>query len=222
MPKRVKKKIKFKIVPILIFIAVLVVLYFGGTYLINTKIKNIYVIGNNILSDQEIIKLANIEDYPSFYKTFSYTLKKRIKKSELVKNVKIKKRLFNVLKIYIEEYTPVLINDDKTVLENGAAIDKKVANLPILSDLDDKEVYTKLINKLSKLNATERNQISEIIYAPSEYDNTRFLLYMNDGNHIYINISKLDNLNYYSEIYPTLNGKKGTLYLDSGNHFEPF
>ena len=45
---------------------------------------------------------------------------------------------------------------------------------------------------------------------------------MNDGNHIYINISKLDNLNYYSEIYPTLNGKKGTLYLDSGNHFEPF
>ena len=149
-------------------------------------------------------------------------MKKRIKKSELVKDVKIKKRFFNVLKIYIEEYTPVLIKDGKTVLENGVAIDKKVANLPTLSDLEDKGVYTKLIDKLSKLNATEKNQISEIIYTPSEYDNTRFLLYMNDGNHIYINISKLDNLNYYSEIYPTLNGKKGTLYLDSGNHFEPF
>lgn len=222
MPKRVKKKIKFKLIPILIFFIVLIILYFGGSYLINTKIKNIYVIGNDILSDQEVIRLANIEDYPSFYKTFSYTLKKRIKKSELVKDVKIKKKFFNVLKIYIEEYTPVLIKDGKTVLENGVAIDKKVANLPTLSDLEDKGVYTKLIDKLSKLNATEKNQISEIIYTPSEYDNTRFLLYMNDGNHIYINISKLDNLNYYSEIYPTLNGKKGTLYLDSGNHFEPF
>ena len=88
----------------------------------------------------------------------------------------------------------------------------------------DNDYYIKCFNEqvLSKLNATEKNQISEIIYTPSEYDNTRFLLYMNDGNHIYINISKLDNLNYYSEIYPTLNGKKGTLYLDSGNHFEPF
>ena len=68
MPKRVKKKIKFKLIPILIFLIVLIILYFGGSYLINTKIKNIYVIGNDILSDQEVIRLANIEDYPSFYK----------------------------------------------------------------------------------------------------------------------------------------------------------
>ena len=27
---------------------------------------------------------------------------------------------------------------------------------------------------------------------------------------------------YKQEIYPTLNNKKGTLYLDSGNHFELF
>ena len=41
MAKKVKKKIKFKIVPILIFLICLVVLYFGLSYLADTKIKNI-------------------------------------------------------------------------------------------------------------------------------------------------------------------------------------
>ena len=63
---------------------------------------------------------------------------------------------------------------------------------------------------------------TEIIYSKSEYDNTRFLLYMDDGNHVYVNINKFSKLNYYNEIYTTLNNKKGTLYLDSGNHFEVF
>ena len=45
---------------------------------------------------------------------------------------------------------------------------------------------------------------------------------MDDGNHVYININKFEKLNYYSDIYPSLNNKKGTLYLDSGSHFEVF
>ena len=79
MAKKVKKKIKFKIVPILIFLICIVVLYFGLSYLADTKIKNIYVYGNNLLTDQEVIELAKVEDYPSFYKTLSRTIKKNIK-----------------------------------------------------------------------------------------------------------------------------------------------
>jgi hypothetical protein len=43
---------------------------------------------------------------------------------------------------------------------------------------------------------------------------------MNDGNLVYITVSKTDLLNKYLNIVKKLNNKKGILYLDSGNYFE--
>ena len=45
---------------------------------------------------------------------------------------------------------------------------------------------------------------------------------MNDGNHVYITLYKLSSINEYIKILSTLDNKKGTLYLDSGNYFEAF
>lgn len=222
MPKKLKKKIRFKIIPILIFLVICVGLYFAITYLADTKIKNIYIYGNNILTDQQIIELAKIDDYPSFYKTFSRTMKKNIKQNPIIKDVKIKKRFFNVLKIYVTEYKPLFIKDNKLILEEGIISEMVNVKVPVLTNEVNTEVYESLIKELSNIDDLIRSQISEIIYSKSEYDNTRFLLYMDDGNHVYVNINKFSKLNYYNEIYPTLNNKKGTLYLDSGNHFEVF
>ena len=80
MSKKIKKRIKFKLIPIFIFLVVATILYFSIAYLLDTKIKNIYIYDNNILTDQEIIELAGIEDYPSFYKTLSLSIKKKIEK----------------------------------------------------------------------------------------------------------------------------------------------
>lgn len=222
MPKKVKKKVKLKLVPVLFFIVTLVVLYFFFAWVIDTKIKNIIIYNNILLTDQEIIELAGIEDYPSFYKTLNKTIKKNIKRSPLVKEVKVKKKLFNVLELYVEEYKPLFIKDNKLVLENNSKIELMNCKVPILTNIEENEVYKNLINEMLEINESAKSKISQIIYKPSEYDNTRFLLYMDDGNHVYINISKFDNINFYDEIYPTLNNKKGILYLDSGNHFEIF
>ena len=43
---------------------------------------------------------------------------------------------------------------------------------------------------------------------------------MNDGNYVYITIYKTLAINEYNKILPNLEGKKGILYLDSGNYFE--
>ena len=214
MAKKVKKKIKFKIVPILIFLICLVILYFGLSYLADTKIKNIYVYGNDLL--------AKVEDYPSFYKTLSRTIKKNIMTNPIIKEVKVKKSFFNVLNIYITEYKPLFIKGDKLILEGGISTDIVECKVPVLTNEVDGDVYNDLIKEMLKLKSSVRGQISEITYAKSEYDDSRFLLYMDDGNHVYVNIAKFSKLNYYDEIYPTLNNKKGTLYLDSGNHFEVF
>ena len=112
--------------------------------------------------------------------------------------------------------------EDKLVLENTKTIDLVPCKVPILSGNPTIDVEKKLINKILSVNSEIMNHVSQIIYSPSEYDKERFLLYMDDGNHVYINIYKFTKLNYYNEVYPTLEGQKGTLFLDSGNHFEKF
>ena len=37
---------------------------------------------------------------------------------------------------------------------------------------------------------------------------------------VYVTLDKIEVINSYNEIVPTLEGKKGILYLDSGNHFQ--
>lgn len=82
------------------------------------------------------------------------------------------------------------------------------------------DIENKFVSKLKLIDENILKLISEIEYSKSEYDNERFLLTMNDGNQVYITISKLNVLNKYIDIVKKLDNKKGILYLDSGNYFE--
>lgn len=60
--------------------------------------------------------------------------------------------------------------------------------------------------------------ISEIEYSPDvkndiTINDSRFILRMNDGNHIYIDLVNFDNLEKYKLIYSSLE-EKGVLHLD--------
>ena len=59
--KKNKKRNILKILVGLIGLAIIIFL------IINNNIKNIYVKGNKILTDQEIIELAGIENYPKIF-----------------------------------------------------------------------------------------------------------------------------------------------------------
>ena len=63
-------------------------------------------------------------------------------------------------------------------------------------------------------------KISDIEYQPNDYDKDRFLLYMDDGNMVYLTLTKFDMINYYDDVLAQLENKKGILYLDNGNHFQ--
>lgn len=103
--KRVKKvkvrKIKFG--RILLTLIVISLFIFLLIKFIDKKIKNIYVINNNVnslLKDQYIIDLSGISDYPSSLKNPSSKIKERLNKSIFIKNAKVYKK--GLYKIYIE------------------------------------------------------------------------------------------------------------------------
>lgn len=223
MAKKVKKKIRIRILPIIIIIFILTLL-FGSVYLLSLiPIKNIYISGNNYLKDQEIIELAKIENYPSFLKTRTKDMKKNIKKSPYIKSVTINKKILGIVEIQIEEYNILFRKEEnnKIVLEDKEElIDNEKYQVPILLNYIPDTKYDSFIKGMNQVTPSIKNQISEIRYYPNTQDEDRFLLYMNDGNYVYLTLTKFKQVNYYEDVLEKLDGKKGILYLDSGNHFK--
>ena len=147
---------------------------------------------------------------------------KKLKSNILVKDVKIKKRLFNKLYIYVDEYEVLFYNQNtsKYVLENKKEISLNGIVVPTLINYVPDTKYDIFVNKYILLDNKVKQKISEIKYDPNTIDEDRFFLYMNDGNYVYITLTKMELLNKYNDAITKLEGKKGTLYLDSGNYFE--
>lgn len=223
--KKQKKKKKLK-KGCLTFILFILFIFIGGNiiyYGFGHNIKNIYIYNNELLNDQEIIELANLQDYPNFYTSSSSKMIKGIKKNKLVKDVKVKKVLFNKINIYVEEYKILFLNQEtnKYVLEDGKELlFNKNLIVPTLINYVPDTKYKSFIEKYNNIDKKVIQKISEIKYDPNDIDTDRFLLYMNDGNYVYLTLTKFDLLNKYNDAITKFEGKKGTLYLDSGNYFE--
>ena len=224
MEKKVILKRKIKIVSILLLILIVFLVFFLGKAFFSIKIQNIFIEGNNNISDEYIIDKAGLKDYPSYFKSLSFSISNKLEKDPLIKEASVDKQFFGVVNIKVVENKVLFYKeiDNKYVLEDGEEVDTipyEITPIRVVNFIPE-TVYNNFIKKLSKLSDEVRSKISEIKYDPSEYDNSRFMLYMVDGNYVYATLTKFDSVNYYNEIYPTLGGKKGILYLDSGNHFQ--
>ena len=183
------------------------------------KIKEIYNI--DLILEQEIISTAGIDNYPSFIDTSKKDIITRLKRNNYIKEVKVEKKLLSKIYIYITEYKVISLYNDKLLLDNNTEIENtyNIYNIPILiSDISSiREKYTKSI---SKIDDDILLKISQIEYTPNDVDSERFTLYMNDGNQVYITLGKVTKINKYNSIYSRLEGKKGIIYLDSGDYIE--
>lgn len=112
--KKEKKKINFK--KVLIFILVSYLLVTAVMSFLNFRIKNIVISNNKILSDQEIIDIAKISNYPSFFRTMSSTIENRLEKNELIKDVKVKKSFNGEISIDVIENYPIFLNSSTSTI----------------------------------------------------------------------------------------------------------
>lgn len=222
---KIKKKKRLKLIPFLLFVLVIAATFFLVDVLLDTRVENIIIKGNKIVTDQQIIDEAGLRNYPSFYKTTSYNIKKALEKNSFIKEVKVKRSFYHVITIEVSEYKVLLKKETtgKLVLENMNEVttDQEIPyTVPRLVNDVPKNKYSKLLKNLLKVKRSVRSSISEFYYDPNEFDKDRFLLYMDDGNSVYLTLTKFIMINYYNDVLPQLDGKKGILYLDSGNHFQ--
>ena len=221
MKKRVRRKFNFG--KFILFILIIFIIYFGMKYLFSIKIKNIIIVNNNYYSDEEIIEKAGIENYPEFITLSRKKIKNKLSTLDLIEDVEIKKEFGFILRITIKEKKilyHIRSNNEYRVSDNKNYSLDNVTGVPTLINYVPEEVEKKFVNKFKDIDSNIINMISEIEYNKTSYDSERFLLYMNDGNEVYITVAKTNLLNKYVEIVTKLDNKKGILYLDSGNYFE--
>ena len=222
---KIKKKKRLKLIPFLLFVLVITGVFFLVDVLLDTRIENIVIKGNKLVTDQQIIDEAGLSNYPSFYKTTSYNIKKALEKNSFIKEVKVKRSFYHVITIEVSEYKVLLKKETtgKLALENKNEVttDQEIPyTVPRLVNDVPKNKNSKLLKNILKVKRSVRSNISEFYYDPNEFDKDRFLLYMDDGNSVYLTLNKFRMINYYNDVLPQLDGKKGILYLDSGNHFQ--
>jgi len=220
--KGTKKKhfrIKFKFLFIFLLILLLIALFIY--YINKIRITNIYISGNTYLHDQQIIELANIDNYPETFKNSSSNLEKKLEENIYIKKAIVKKKYFTQIYITIEENRPLFYNQsiNKTILLNKKTTTDKF-NTPILINNIPNNMSDEFIEKISQLDIDVLNKINEIKYNPDEVDDERFLFSMTDSNYVYLTLNSLEKINDYNEIVKQFDNKKGILYLNSGGYFE--
>ena len=217
--KEFKRHLKIRYDRIIKCLIFLLFFVFAIMYILNVRVKNIYIVGNKYVKDQEIIELAGISDYPKMIEINSLTIKNKLAEENIISEVNVENKNTSLI-LTVKEVKPLYYDNSEraTILENGKKINKKY-NVPIVVNYIPDTILEKFLKALAKVDDDNLPKISEIKYDPN-IDNERFLLTMTDGNYVYINIKNFELINNYLTIISNFKDKKGILYLDSGSHFE--
>ncbi len=226
MAKKVVKKTRIKLFNLLLVLLILTGLFFGVKFLFQIPIQNIIIVGNQYLEDDYILNLTDIGDYPSFLLTPIHSNEEKISKSNYIDSCKIRKKWGFLLEIEINENRALFydMNQEKFVFNNGESVEKddisRSFRVPRLLNYVPDKKFKKFLKGMGNIKNDILSKISDIEYQPNDYDKDRFLLYMDDGNMVYLTLTKFKMINQYNNVLSQLENHKGILYLDSGNHFQ--
>lgn len=224
MAKKKKKKRVLKIKNIILLLLIITSIVGLFYYALNMPVKNIYIKNNQIVSDEEILTTSGLDNYPPFLLLNKRSIKERLEKNKYIENAKITKKIGNIIEISITEYQPILLTKEgQIILSNGLQLENsyQLSDIPILiNEVENEKIYKNFAQKLGTIDRNILRQISQIEYSPVSVDEERFLLYMNDGNLVYITLTKITKINKYDRIKDKLGNQLGIIYLDSGDYVE--
>ena len=219
--KKVKRRLNKKALLVILLTLYLIIMAFY--YCLTLPIKNIVINGNNMVSEGEIIAAAGIKEYPPIFQTSTKKIIKNVEALNFIDSVEVKKSLTGTITIDVEEAKVLFYNvlNSSVALANGEEVamdNPSIMGLPTLVNYVPSDIYKEFVEKMGEISPDIIALISEIEYSPDvkndiTINDSRFILRMNDGNHIYIDLVNFDNLEKYKLIYSSLE-EKGVLHLD--------
>ncbi|MBR2828284.1 MAG: FtsQ-type POTRA domain-containing protein [Bacilli bacterium] len=224
MAKKIVKRRKLKIFHLLIVLLILGGLSFLVYYVLQIPVKNIIIKNTTYINDDLILELGEIKNYPKFILSNSKKIEKKIEASPYIHSCKLSKKLGFIFVLDIEENKPLFYDNSKNKIIFDHMEEKEEGeyffSIPRLLNYVPDKKYSMFVDGMKKIDSSILSRISDIEYQPNDYDKDRFLLYMNDGNMVYLTLTKFKMINHYVDVLVQLENHKGILYLDNGNHFQ--
>jgi cell division protein FtsQ len=227
--KRKKANIRLLMTILLFFSLLLCVLYFQTS--IGSEI-NLEIKGNNLYTDKEIQKLADLNQDDSFLTIHSKKVIQKLESRNTIQSAEVHKKFPNKVEIVIKEYQPIgqaMFNGKKhLLLESGMLLkdNNSLENttIPELNGWSQGDELQELAVELSKLPKSIFHSISEIDYTPSKDDPLLVTVFMNEGYEVKTTIRKFSNkMSNYPIILKSIpKNKKGVIHLEVGAYFAPY
>ena len=137
--KKKRRKIKLKAL-VLIFITLAIILIIINVIL-NLSITNIYIKGNSILTDEEIIKIGKLENYPKIFSNEVLNIKSNLEEYQYIRKVKIKRtNFFTNVYITVYENYPIFTYQEQTYLYDLSTTNDCFA-VPLIVNEIPKDIY---------------------------------------------------------------------------------
>ncbi len=210
--KRIKRRIKRKRLLKRLSRLVIIILVIVGLYLFDqskySRVRSIEVEGNNVLSETVLLESLDLKENDRLLKAF---FKKLTLKSKIPGVAKQSLKLYytkGLINLTVEEYPVVaMLSDapkryllsDNHVLESNENLDNPV---PILKKFNTEifEKYPEFSEKLSKIDQSSFNSISEIELVDEPLEKIYFKFTMNHGYFVFTNLDNLLLMDYYPDI----------------------
>lgn len=196
-----------------------------------SDVKTIEVDGNKYVDKETILTIAHVEEKMNIWEVSKKKVTKRLKENALIDEATIERKLPNTIKISVKE-NPVVgfVQTDggySSVLPNGTLVPQKeqqidLAEAPVLKKFEDDDMLSRMADELALLSPNIVQLISEVIWTPSDENQFKIVLYMNDGLIVDTSIRSFAEK---MEDYPTIvaqiePGEKGIIHMGVGTYFE--
>ena len=188
--KKVKKRARLPF-GLIKWISLILILIGGGIYFLLSpffNIKNIEIIGNQKLTNEEIISLSQVKTDENTFKLVKSNVKKNIKQNAYIENVNIKRKLPDTIIIEVEERTPTYmisfanayayINNQGYFLE----ISKNKLELPILTGFLTKEEDIQEGNRLCLEDLQRLDEVLQIMKSATSNEIANLVTKINISN----------------------------------------
>lgn len=203
--KKIRKRKLKRLVKVILIILIGVLIYWfdQSPY---SRVRSINVKGNVHISDEVIIEKSKLKENNRLVKALGYKMTQK-NKVPGVENVSVK--LYYTkgqITLVVKEYPVVgYLDGPKLLFSNNDLVDVKSVNdnyIPKLVGIDAKMIkkFPEFSDKLSRMDESSLNSISEIHRIDEPLEEIYFKLIMNNGYFVFTNLDNLLLMDYYSEI----------------------
>ena len=187
-----------------------------------STVHAVLISGNQIYSDEAILKRSGIAYDDWFLSVNAATLRKLLVDDPLIHDADVRLTKNNEIVIQVSEnkVTAIWMDQGKVVLADGSLLEMQVDYAkawlfsPGIYGYEDEESVTVLIAALNGLTASSLGNVSEIHRHPTSYDENYVKVIMQDGNRVYTGLSTLDMLEEYPRIVNALNTANSCIFFD--------